>query len=524
MKTISKPDAEFWKFISSKLPSSKCNCHIWGVSMADNVLRKAPYRCLFLLDLSMTGLFHANLNRSGNLIALPTMGPTENHTSKQNSFTDHQKRTQQILAVTFALVSILSAIITIYWFYRLKRIFRHELVMLLIGSNMFKALWYFIPAMVNLVQNHPIPGRLCRASGFMLAVGIESAGKYSDARQLDCIFTNYLDFIILLIAVHTAMSVFRPGKSSGLRSYRSTAYGCWAVFSILLPALAFVNPVKDQAYISQGTFCYFPARPIWYRLALSWIPRYIILVTVVAIYISIYVYSTMQFGKFHASLTHSPLSTTTVGLGDTCDRRSAPLGVPSLEKTQPASTDCCDFTAEPSRPNEPRQSDLSPGQVIRRPTLLEALRDNNLMNARRNSKPREANHALRKRHRTIQKQLRYMFIYPLVYLLMWIAPFVTHSYFYTRSFGPPFNVNSIGLVCLCLQCAVDCLIFNIRERPWRYARHGHTNARRRSSTSTNSDIASQDISAVQPGTGNNSGAQREPRSQSERYWWDSEPI
>lgn len=105
------------------------------------------------------------------------------------------------------------------------------------------------------------------------------------------------DSVILLMAIHTALTVFasrKPSSQNGLYRYRWGAYACWALFSILMAALAFINP--SSPYVSQGTFCYLPTRPIWYRLALSWIPRYLILCTILGIYLAVYLYTRSKFG------------------------------------------------------------------------------------------------------------------------------------------------------------------------------------------------------------------------------------
>ena len=74
-----------------------------------------------------------------------------------------------------------------------------------------------------------------------------------------------------MIAIHAALHIFKPTTSmgeAGLYNYRYFAYACWIIYPILMASLAFVNP--DHGYMSQGTFCYLPVRPFWYRLALSW--------------------------------------------------------------------------------------------------------------------------------------------------------------------------------------------------------------------------------------------------------------
>ena len=51
-----------------------------------------------------------------------------------------------------------------------------RLIMLLIASGMFKALWYWIPPIITLASREPIPHRFCQSAGFFLAVGIEASG------------------------------------------------------------------------------------------------------------------------------------------------------------------------------------------------------------------------------------------------------------------------------------------------------------------------------------------------------------
>jgi len=50
--------------------------------------------------------------------------------------------------------------------------------------------------------------------------------------------------------------------------------------------------------VSQGPTCSLPLRPYWYRLSISWIPRYIIMLVVLAMYTVIYVRVGRQNGTF----------------------------------------------------------------------------------------------------------------------------------------------------------------------------------------------------------------------------------
>lgn len=208
----------------------------------------------------------------------------------------------------------------------------------------------------------------------------------------------------------------------------------WACFSILMAALAFINP--NSPYVSQGTYCYLAARPIWYRLAFSWIPRYLILCTILGIYLAVYFYTKSKFGDFDNNF-----STNSLASEDTPRTASWPLpGVDGAD--DPGNMDSSPETsaavlASPIAATEAGTSVSKsyepisgpPARLISRtPTLLEALRDRTLFAAANKQEESSANAALRQRHKTIRRQLRYLFVYPLCYLAMWIPAFVNHCY------------------------------------------------------------------------------------------------
>ena len=255
-----------------------------------------------------------------------------------------------------------------------------------------------------------------------------------------------LDSVILLMAIHTALTIFASRKASsqnGLYRYRWGAYACWAFFSILMAALAFINP--SSPYVSQGTFCYLPTRPIWYRLALSWIPRYLILCTILAIYLAIYLYTRSKFGDFDVRFsTHSLASEDTTQHSPIDRQPSWPLSSLNgtddpiwAEETSQMNSPVLD---SPVKSQSPKEAEISLSKsyepvsstaarpVNRTPTLMEALRDRTLIDVADKRVEYSANASLRQHHRAITKQLRYLFVYPLVYLAMWIPAFVNHCY------------------------------------------------------------------------------------------------
>jgi G protein-coupled receptor GPR1 len=138
-----------------------------------------------------------------------------------------------------------------------------------------KAVWYFVFPLVVFVGG-PVSStsNFCQASGFLLAFAIEAS-----------------DMAILLIALHSTLCILRSDSTigaSGLYRYRNWIYPMWLGPPLLAASLAFIN--NEEAYTVAGTFCYLPKRPFWYRLALSWVPRYLIISLILIMYVWIYIY------------------------------------------------------------------------------------------------------------------------------------------------------------------------------------------------------------------------------------------
>lgn len=76
--------------------------------------------------------------------------------------------------------------------------------------------------------------------------------------------------------------------------------------------------------------------------------------------------------------------------------------------------------------------------------------------------------------KAILRQLRFLFIYPAVYLLMWIFPFASHCLQYSDYYvaHPPFWLTIVVTCSLALQAFADCVVFSWREKPWRRIRSG----------------------------------------------------
>lgn len=147
-----------------------------------------------------------------------------------------------------------------------------------------KSLWFLIYDIVSINGRRHLEstGIFCQTSGFFLSMGIEAA-----------------DAAVFLIALHSTVHIFWPnraGGESGLYPYRRMAYSFYIFWPILMASLAFANGVP--AYVNTGQSCYLPTTPWWHRVALSWIPRYVILLIILIMYGSSYAYVRLMMRRY----------------------------------------------------------------------------------------------------------------------------------------------------------------------------------------------------------------------------------
>lgn len=74
----------------------------------------------------------------------------------------------------------------------------------------------------------------------------------------------------------------------------------------------------------------------------------------------------------------------------------------------------------------------------------------------------------------VRRQLRSLFVYPLVYIIIWVFPFVSHVLGFDDAvrMGDPMWLLVLGIISLSIQGTVDCALFAAREKPWRHAAPG----------------------------------------------------
>lgn len=119
------------------------------------------------------------------------------------------------------------------------------------------------------------------------------------------------------MSLHMYLQIFSTGSKifghDGLYRFRHTVMAGWTIFPLLCGVLAFIR--GRQGYIAQGPFCTLPIRPYWYRLALQWIPRYLIWMFIMFVAIRIYLHVGQGF-KIFAREDDKDTGTETNGYGE----------------------------------------------------------------------------------------------------------------------------------------------------------------------------------------------------------------
>ncbi|KAI1775417.1 G protein-coupled glucose receptor regulating Gpa2-domain-containing protein [Hypoxylon cercidicola] len=495
-------------------------------------------------------------------IFTPPTAYSSKHDFPKGSISHQQLVTLMSVSLSTAAISILAALFAFYWFIRMRRSFRHDLIMLLIQSDMMKALWLVVSPLA-FFSKAPIDSNstICQVSGFFLTASIEAS-----------------DVSVLLIAIHTVLFILKPRVSSGvsgLYPYRYVAYVFWVVVPILLAAIV---PITGSRYENNGSHCYLPLRPLWYRRGLSWAPRYIIFGAIIITYALLYLYVIFRYRRFgeaqrraiynhhrhHDSIAssspliadhgllnsvrgsfvednnpterhdwirstdsssdsgkeafiarrfehvgRSSITWNSIIYDDSMESQVSQLSQPAQESpTSPSFRAVEEVLISVPEPVHGRSVSLSQqsghscfrwkrsmslgshiitspvsniiNSIQQRGLLLPAGGGQKFLSNSAYLSREEFEYAVHRSREKMQRQLRLLFVYPAVYLLTWIAPFVSHVVRYNEEYSmgrnlagePPFGLLITSLVSVCIGAAVDCCFFSLWEKPWLHLRGG----------------------------------------------------
>lgn len=388
-----------------------------------------------------------------------------------NLFSDYQVLVQRALAISSSSVAIFACLLAIYCFLAIdpkRLVFRHQLIAFLLLFDLLKAcILLLYPARVLTHPTAYANRRFCQVVGFFTATAIEGA-----------------DLAILSFALHTLLLIFKPDLSmkvpetgrveGGLYKYRYYVYGLSFVIPLVMASLAYIG----VGYISFVCWCYLPQQPVWYRLVLSWVPRYLIIVTIILVYGLIYYYVLKEFkalGGVFTTMQHQHTRDSNVkpsffsalrfffyNIRDFFHERFV---VPKAERDgNTSSSETSAVEAVGSRTKTVQSLDESPNNEQHDHV-------NHTHNIIHDPELEAANLAsFRKRQKTIERQMKSIFIYPVAYVSVWLFPFLLQctQFNHERTHGPVYWLNYLGAFMQPFNGFVDSLVFFYREEPWKY--------------------------------------------------------
>ena len=354
----------------------------------------------------------------------------------------------------------------------------------LIGSDMLRSTLELAYPIVTLTSGDVSPdSTYCKVGGFFTAY-----------------FFELSDFMVFIIAIHTAVYVFNPKltQASGLWRWRYYLFALWFTIPALLAGLAFINPT---AYVPLVTWCYLPARPLVWRYALAWGPRYFILFTISVLYVALYIHvrrvhrtidrntrenaSSSEFDSqvsshgdsYHAYATQNIQTPQPSYLQHQRPSIPPPLFEDPAKESCPSISTSCETPTPTSIIQHPYPTEpTAPPPSVPRNKCTATTLANGLLPSIQNSAPptREVNRSFAQCRARIERQMRALFIFPIVYLIMWIPPFINHlyqviTYDSKATTLPPgtFVVTVLATIFLPAQGFVNVCVYAVRERPWR---------------------------------------------------------
>lgn len=399
--------------------------------------------------------------------------------------------------------------------------FRRKLVLALILFDFLKALMLTIYPAKKLCGTPDSP-QFAAVIGWFTNVAIEGG-----------------DMSAFLLAVQTAMMVFAPQNEhskdnlwnrrfakyfkNGLYPYRKYIYVfCFTIFPTLLSSLAFVGTDYPAAqdwgfrgYVPLPTFVFLPAAPVWYRAVLSWGPRYFIMFAIFTIYIAVFIHVRREFKRLDVSMAELAGAEGGLALEDEAEATKGTwtkiriwlshfpgLGAlyhhhhhgqhPEEEyygegdnedwsgEDRPESRSDLEAqggheTALSTPPGTPtRTADSSPTEDEGPVPVTPGRRAANLSDLQSHINKQNLKR-FRQRRADIERQMNYIFIYPLAYLLLWTGPFVQQAMQYSKHKNEysKFSVMIWAVVSQASNCFIDTVVFILREsnlRKWRRER------------------------------------------------------
>ncbi|CEJ93626.1 hypothetical protein VHEMI09204 [[Torrubiella] hemipterigena] len=308
------------------------------------------------------------------------------------------------LSVVITIVATLSAtgaawMIMGFVLNKSLRSFRHQLVLGLAVSDLCMAINFLSSAAANLSGNNIGLGRMktfCSFNGFMIQT-----------------FVDQTDYWVLCIAACTFIMVSeRKSLSNWIQTYRVVIFAIPWILSLLWATLG----LSLVGYGSIGAWCWFTSDKT--RLLVNFLPRWIIIALMLALYIRLY----FVIHRAHKNFV-------------SIDDGDYEMG--SRFKSSTTAT----VTATATGPSTPTTASDAPGVAPRR----RAIRS-------KTAAP------------DLQRLAYQMMLYPLVYILVWSLPTSIRIYQAVTGKSAPFTIATIDESCIVIQGLLDAIVYGCNEK------------------------------------------------------------
>ncbi|KAH3667892.1 hypothetical protein WICMUC_005170 [Wickerhamomyces mucosus] len=330
-------------------------------------------------------------------------------------------RTLTIISIVSCTVSLISTLSSFYLYFAIQPThlkFRHKLIMVLLIFDFFKALSIIIYPIITYSYANEVRRSTEKFLGFFTAASVEGN-----------------DLSILLFAIYSLITIRHPSNGETLlNSKRRWIYLMCFIIPVTMASLAFIDPI---AYKSFGFYCYLPLDPLWLTLALSYIPRFFIILTVIFIYCFIYYYVITQLNILENDSNFRIFDESNI--------------ISNKNRFEKFIDWLINFNS--------KRSDQSSYSID------DSNISGNFENFDINLQLQINNQALlRNRYKSISRQMKKIFLYPISYILVWVFPITQYALLLGNDNN--YGIAIIFVTFIPLNGLIDSLVFLYREKPW----------------------------------------------------------
>lgn len=361
----------------------------------------------------------------------------------------------RIVSTSASGVSIIACLLMFYFYFAMHRKalkLRHRLITFLIFFDLLRSVAIIIYPILTFVTTIGGHRYVVNFLGFFTATAIEGG-----------------DLAILSFALYSLISIYYPnGGREWLSSKRYYIY----LGSFVIPLVMASIGLAGKGYQPLQVYCYLPGDPLWYRLVLSWGPRYFIMIAISIIYFYIYYYVRSQLKKLEneASFSVMDVSGVTQPVREKKDPNAIKVKRSCFERltNRMLNIDDEDKIAAAVPPSGNSNSNFN----FNSNTNSTNTANDSLAYFDINHQLQMSNQIkLKNRYRQITRQMAEILLYPIAYFLIWIFPLIAQAIVmkdpetkYSTSWG----IGVLATVSIPISGFVDALVFFYRERPWQY--------------------------------------------------------